>query len=109
MPQWIDSFQAMLHDETLPPNLTLVLALGPKLQVKAAVERNLRVKSRDEYTSNEMSQLLADAVDVIQRSGIEYGEVSISFRYPMSCLSVQVVTLTLLGTGGKVKDSRALA
>lgn len=56
--------------------MTLVLALGPKLQVKAAVERNLQVKPRDQYTSNEVSQLLADGVDVIKRSEVEYTEVS---------------------------------
>ena len=65
----------MLHDETVPPKMTMVLALGPKLQVKAAVERKLQVKAKEDYTCCEVAELLADSVDVIKRSGIQFDEV----------------------------------
>lgn len=68
--------QAMLHDDTEPPLMTLVLAMGPKLLVKSAVEKILPTKPRNEYTSREVSQLCAEAVDVIKRSGVEYDEVT---------------------------------
>lgn len=72
--------QAMLHDETVPPTMTMVLALGPKLQVKSAVERKLQVKPKDEYTCSEVAELLADSVDVIHRSGIQFDEVCTAFE-----------------------------
>lgn len=70
--------QAMLHDETAPPTMTMVLAMGPKLLVKCAVERHLPTKAFDDYSSGEVSQLCTDATKVVQRSGVEYGEVSIA-------------------------------
>lgn len=68
--------QSMLHEEQVPPAMTMVLAMGPKLLVKSAVERNLAIKARQEYTSGEVAQLCADAVHVIKRSGLEYEEAS---------------------------------
>ncbi|CAN0128767.1 unnamed protein product, partial [Ectocarpus fasciculatus] len=65
---------SMLHEEQVPPAITMVLAMGPKLLVKSAVERNLATKSRQDYTSGEVAQLCADAVHVIKRSGLEYEE-----------------------------------
>ncbi|CAM9477388.1 unnamed protein product, partial [Ectocarpus sp. 12 AP-2014] len=67
---------SMLHEEQVPPAMTMVLAMGPKLLVKSAVERNLATKARQEYTSGEVAQLCADAVNVINRSGLEYEEAS---------------------------------
>lgn len=66
----------MLYEEAVPPTMTMVLAMGPKLLVKSAVERNLPTKARDDYTSGEVAQLCADAVHVIKRSGVEYEEAS---------------------------------
>lgn len=66
---------SMLHEDTSPPSMTIVLAMGPKLLIKSAVERNLPTKARGEYTSGEVSQLCADAVQVIKRSQVEYREV----------------------------------
>lgn len=60
----------------MPPTMTMVLAMGPKLLVKSAVERNLTTKAREDYTSGEVAQLCAAAVTVIMRSGVEYDEVS---------------------------------
>lgn len=72
--------QAMLYDDAVPPTMTMVLAMGPKLVVKSAVERNLSTKARQDYTSGEVSQLCAEAVNVIKRSGVEYDEVRKSRR-----------------------------
>lgn len=69
------SSQAMLHEDAVPPTMTMVLGMGPKLMVKSAVERNLPPKAREDYTSNEVSQLCADGVEVIMRSGVLYDEV----------------------------------
>lgn len=65
----------MLHEETVPPTMTLVLAMGPKLLVKSAVERNLAAKARKDYTSGEVGQLCAAAIHVIMRSGVEHEQV----------------------------------
>lgn len=76
-----DFSQAMVHEDVVPPTMTIVLAMGPKLMVKSAVERNLPAKDRKDYTSNEVSQLCADAVQVIMRSGVLYDEVIIAFWF----------------------------
>lgn len=65
----------MLYEEVVPPTMTMVLAMGPKLLIKSAVERNLTTKARKDYTSGEVAQLCAAAVHVIKRSGVEYDEV----------------------------------
>lgn len=65
----------MLHEDVVPPTMTMVLGLGPKLMVKSAVEQNLPARARGDYTSGEVSQLCADAVHVIMRSGVLYAEV----------------------------------
>lgn len=65
----------MLHEDVVPPTATMVLGMGPKLMVKSAVERNLPAKATGDYTSSEVSQLCADAVQVIMRSGVLYAEV----------------------------------
>ena len=70
------SFKSMLYEEAMPPTMTMVLAMGPKLLVKSAVERNLTAKAREDYTSGEVAQLCAAAVHVIMRSGVEYEEVN---------------------------------
>lgn len=70
----------MLYEELVPPTMTMVLAMGPKLLVKSAVERNLTAKARADYTSGEVAQLCAAAVHVIMRSGVEYAEASDSTR-----------------------------
>lgn len=62
--------------ETVPPTMTVVLAMGPKLLVKSAVERNLTSKARKDYTSGEVGQLCDSAIHVIKRSGVEYEEAS---------------------------------
>lgn len=67
----------MLYEDTKPSTMTIVLAMGPKLLIKSAVERNLPAKARGDYTSGEVSQLCADAVQVIKRSELEYDEVSV--------------------------------
>lgn len=72
---WHCVVQAVLYDDTVPPTVTMVLAMGPKLVVKSAVERNLPAKLRESYTSGEVSQLCAEALLVIKRSGVEYDEV----------------------------------
>lgn len=66
----------MLYEEPVPPTMTMVLAMGPKLLVKSAVERNLTTKAREDYTSGEVAQLCAAAVHVIMRSGVEYEQAS---------------------------------
>lgn len=66
----------MLYEESVPPTMTMVLAMGPKLLVKSAVERNLTAKAREDYTSGEVGQLCAAAVHVIKRSGVEHEEAS---------------------------------
>lgn len=66
----------MLYEETVPPTMTMVLAMGPKLLVKSAVERNLTAKAREDYTSGEVGQLCAAAVHVIKRSGVEHDQAS---------------------------------
>lgn len=73
--------KAMLYEDTKPSTMTIVLAMGPKLLVKSAVERNLPTKARGEYTSGEVSQLCADAVQVIKRSELEYDEVKLSSSF----------------------------
>eukprot|EP00903_Cladosiphon_okamuranus_P007574 g7348.t1 len=68
---------SMLYEELVPPTMTMVLGMGPKLLVKSAVERNLTAKARADYTSGEVAQLCAAAVHVIMRSGVEYAEVNL--------------------------------
>lgn len=87
----------MLHEEQVPPAMTMVLAMGPKLLVKSAVERNLATKSRQDYTSGEVAQLCADAVHVIKRSGLEYEEASWSSRWRRRC---HACTRGEVGLGG---------
>lgn len=65
----------MLHEDVVPPTMTMVLGMGPKLMVKSAVERGLPTKPRGDYTSGEISQLCADALQVIMRSDVQYKEV----------------------------------
>ena len=90
----------MLYEEAVPPTMTMVLGMGPKLLVKSAVERNLTAKAREDYTSGEVAQLCAAAVHVIMRSGVEYEEASnlvcvfgssvLLLRPLSSCFSVHI-------------------
>ena len=65
----------MLHEDTTPATMTIVLAMGPKLLAKSALERNFPTKDREDYNSREVSQLCTDATQVIKRSEVEYEEV----------------------------------
>ena len=65
----------MLHEDTTPATMTIVLAMGPKLLAKSALEMTLPTKDRGGYTSEEVSQLCTDATQAIKRSEVEYEEV----------------------------------
>ena len=87
----------MLHEDTKPSTMTIVVAMGPKLLVKSAVERNLPTKARGEYTSGEVSQLCADAVQVIKRSELEYNEVRVyrSFDNLLHKIYIRILSICL--------------
>lgn len=82
--------------------MTMVLAMGPKLLMKSAVERNLPTKARADYTSGEVSQLCADAVRVIQRSAVEYDEAR---RLPFIHARCWCVAPVLIPSDGRIKSS----
>lgn len=67
--------KAMTYEEVEPAALTVVLALGPKLMKKCAIERKLPVKAREQYSPGEVSELCAHAIKVIHRSGLKFDQV----------------------------------
>ncbi|CAN0242461.1 unnamed protein product [Ascophyllum nodosum] len=73
---------SMLHEDTTPATMTIVLAMGPKLLAKSALERNFPTKDREDYNSREVSQLCTDATQVIKRSEVEYEEVNLLHDKP---------------------------